>query len=693
MEEIETTTSLDEETTTDEELTEQSDMSSTFSEEADDSDDGDDDSDFNPKKKRKKKILIILAVIVGVIVAAVAVLAITKIVKNRAAKKDMYTDVAVERRTISNTITGSSSIEPNDSYSVMTIKSGEITADYFKEGDTVKKGDALYQFDDEDAKRSLTSAQNALTKAEQNYVDAVKQKDQTVSSNSLSTQSTQNSVTKALNDLEDTKDSYNDQYVTSDIAGTVSEVFVSEGDTVQNGASIATVYNDTYMKIRLPFNDYDAESVYVGAEAEVSITSSGEVLYGTVTEKSSQSMATDSHTMVVYATIQVKNPGALTESDKGSAVVNDVACADTANFEYLNSKTITTKTAGTVEQLNISEGDGVYSGQQVAYIESDSLDSTLRNAEMSYDEAILSLEKQVLNNDTYSQDSNIKSAQLSLEDARISLEKAQDEVADYLIEAPIEGTVITKNAKAGDTLDSSNSTEALCEIYDLSCVKISIDVDETEILLVKVGQKATVTADAVDGEFDAEVITVPVNGTNENGVTVYTIVLQIDEYGDLLPGMNVDAEIVVEETENALTIPVDSVNRGNIVFVKDDGQEHENDVTDFIKNGNSDSEQTGSQNSGNKKSEDGGDEKSENGGEAPSGDNPQSESGGAPIEGSPNPMGDSSADMSMPDMSGSAESGAAASGGLDTSAIPQNIEVPDGYLAILVETGINDTSY
>lgn len=47
--------------------------------------------------------------------------------------------------------------------------------------------------------------------------------------------------------------------------------------------------------------------------------------------------------------------------------------------------------------------------------------------------------------------------------------------------------------------------------------------------------------------------------------------------------MNVDAEIVVEEADNVIAVPVNSVNRGNIVFVKDDGTTHENDVTDIIR--------------------------------------------------------------------------------------------------------------
>ncbi len=659
-------------------LTEAADISDTFSEESEPDkaeDAAEEDEDYNDrKKKKKKKIIILLSVIVGIIVILIATFTVVKIVKDKAAAKNKYTDVAVETRTISNTISGSSSIEPNDSYNVTTIKSGDITADYIKEGDVVSKDDKLYQFDDEDARNSLTSAQNALTKAEQAYVDAVKQKAQTVSSNSIGTKNAQNSVTKALNSLSDAEKTYDDQYPKSEVSGKVKSVSVKEGDTVNNGAEIATIYNDSTMKIRLPFNDYDAANVYVGADALVYVTGSREAIYGTVTDKSTESTATDSHTMVVYATIEVTNPGALTESDTGSATVNGVACSDTAKFEYSESQKVQAKVSGTVKELNISEGDSVYNGQQLAYISSDNVSSSISNAKLSYDDAVLSLQKQVLQNDTFSQDSSIKNAQLALEDAKLNLQKAQDSVEDYTVTAPIEGTVVTKNAKAGDTIDSSNGSDPLCVIYDLSSVKCSIEVDETEIGLVKTGQKATVTADAVDGTFEGEVIKVPVDGVNQNGVTTYTIEVQIDDYGDLLPGMNVNAEIVVEEAEDVLAIPVNSVNRGNIVFVKDDGTEHENDVTDLIKNKETKNNTVGgdNQDNGDKKNDD-----SDNKDKMPAGEKPDGEPGGE------RPDGDNADDKSSEK----------SSGGLDTSQIPTNIEIPDGYRAILVETGINDSDY
>ena len=641
----------------------------TFEEISEFSDD-DDDSEEEKKPKKKfigydkqnkkffigkfkigKKLLIIILVIA--ILAGICSGLIIKS-KNNSAVKVMYTDSPVERRTITNTITGSSSIEPNDSYNVTTIKSGDITSDTFKEGDVVKKGDKLYQFEDSDAQNSLSTAKNALAKAQQAYVDAVKQKAQTVSSNNIGTKSAQNAVTKALNSLNDTK---NNQYIQSNSAGKVKELSVKEGDHINAGAAVATLYDDSYMKLRIPFNEVDAESIQTGAAATVSVIGSGDTIYGTVKEKSSSAVSTDAHAKVVYVTVEVTNPGALTTNDYGSAEINGVACANTAQFEYVSEGTITSTASGTLENLNIAVGDSVYSGQKVGYVKYDNQNSTMSNAQLSYNDAVLALEKQVLQNDTFSQDSSIKNAQLALDDAELGIEKAQDAVDDYVVEAPIEGTVVKKNSKAGDTIDSSNATDPLCVIYDLSSVKISIDVDETEIALIKTGQKATVTADAVEGEFEGVVTKVPVDGVNENGVTTYTIEIQIENYGDLLPGMNVDAEIVVEEADNVIAVPVNSVNRGNIVFVKDDGTTHENDVTDIIKGNKDKSGKTDDK----KKADD-------------KDDKPQSS--GMPVVSVDTPNGDKSDEISV-----------------TKESVPTNIDVPDGYRAIQVETGINDTDY
>ena len=81
-----------------------------------------------------------------------------------------------------------------------------------------------------------------------------------------------------------------------------------------------------------------------------------------------------------------------------------------------------------------------------------------------------------------------------------------------------------------------------------------------------------VTADAFEGEtFTGTVTNVSLEGSYSNGVTNYPVTVTLDDAGDLLPGMNVDGTIILEQADNVLAIPVDALMRGNKVYVKDDG--------------------------------------------------------------------------------------------------------------------------
>ena len=89
--------------------------------------------------------------------------------------------------------------------------------------------------------------------------------------------------------------------------------------------------------------------------------------------------------------------------------------------------------------------------------------------------------------------SQIENARLSLESARLSASTASGNLEDYNITSPISGTVIEKNFKAGDKVDGVSSG-TLAVIYDLSCLKMEMDVSELDIAKVKVGQSVEITA-------------------------------------------------------------------------------------------------------------------------------------------------------------------------------------------------------
>lgn len=527
------------------------------------------DKKFFIGKFRISRKLTIIILIISVIICAFA--ACSASAKKKMQQAMQPKDVTVERRTVTKKVTGSSIIEPKDSYSIMSITTGEITSDFISEGDIVEKGDKLYQFDSETPQNSVSTAENALKRAQQNYLDAVKAKSQTSQTNDKNIKSAQIAVERARQGYSDAQKTVGDLNVKSDVSGTVSEVYVKEGDNVGAGTKIASVYNDKYMKLRVPFNETDAQYISAGDGATVTVAGTGTQLWGSVSGVSGASVAVSGHNIVKYVTIEVENPGALTASDKATAQIGDVACNDAGQFEYINEHSITAETLGKVISVNISKNDSVYNGQSIATLESNSASSSSNTAKLSLDDAVLALEKAVLASDVYSQDSAISNAKLALDDARLGLEKAQKGLDDYTITAPISGTVVTKNSKAGDKIDSSNATTPMCIIYDMSSVQFDLNVDEVDIARVKVGQEVTVKADAIsDKEFKGIVEKVSVNGVAENGVTNYPVTISITDYGELLPGMNVDAEIVVEKVENVLAVPVSSLNRGNNVYVKGD---------------------------------------------------------------------------------------------------------------------------
>jgi len=114
-----------------------------------------------------------------------------------------------------------------------------------------------------------------------------------------------------------------------------------------------------------------------------------------------------------------------------------------------------------------------------------------------------------------------------------------------------------------------SAQEPMAVIYDMSSLKFELMIDELDINKISIGQKVKITADALNGkEYYGLVSNVSIDGEEENGVTSYPVMVNISEFdGDLLPGMNIDAEIAVGNVKNVLAIPKSAVTRDNIVFV------------------------------------------------------------------------------------------------------------------------------
>ncbi len=429
-----------------------------------------------------------------------------------------YTEEAASRQDIAVTLSSTGTLQPANQYTVTAAVKGEVLSATFEEGDTVEQGEILYEIDKSDI-------QNTIDRA------------------ALSLQQSQKSYQETLENLDNLT-------VTAENTGTIIELYVSEGDQVQTGATIADLRNSDVMEITLPFNSADADSFYIGQSATLTMDGSFETLTGSVTAIDGAETVLDGYQIIKNVTIQVKNPGGLSESSAATAVINGVACNQGANFTYSSSETIVAEVAGKIASLNVREGSTVSKGATIATLSSTSIQNQVENGK------------------------------LSLEDAELSYQNTVDQMDDYTITAPISGTVVTKNVKVGDTLDNTSGQAELAVIYDLSYLTFDISLDELDVNQVEVGQTVNITCDALENvELQGYVTKVSVAGTTSNGVTTYPVTVQIDNPpAELLPGMNVDATIVVDSAEQALSVPTAAVQRGNTVYVKDSSAVNEQGI-------------------------------------------------------------------------------------------------------------------
>ncbi len=359
--------------------------------------------------------------------------------------------------------------------------------------------------------------------------------------------SSKNALEKAELSYKDTVKDYNDtknhEKVTAPVSGVITTLSVKKGDKVNNGAAVAVIKNSDEMILKINFNENDANNMYVGQSSDVTLEKSFSKVSGTVTRIGTGSMVTREGARVKAVEITIKNPGAVKENDKATATVGNYACNSSGTFTYSEDETVTAKISGDVYNLNYKEGDYIKKGALIFNIDSDYKDSTLTNS------------------------------RLAVSDARENLSKMYDDLDEYTITAPISGEIIQKNIKQGEKIDNSNSNEALAIIADLSTLVFDMSIDELDISNIKVGQEVSITADAYeDEEFTGYVDKISIVGKSEQGVTSYpvTVVVDSDNKDKLIPGMNVSASIIIEEKENVLVVPVSAVRRGNIVIAKTD---------------------------------------------------------------------------------------------------------------------------
>ena len=432
-----------------------------------------------------------------------------------AAKKAAAASMAVDTgkatvEDITQKISSTGTISAKDTYSITAlVQSGTITEANFEVGDHVAKDQVLYRIDDKLAASEMKSAESALARA-------------------------QKSLASATADLQDAQSKY--------------------GDGVYK-ATLVDLTDETSMNVRIPFLSGEADLIQAGAPATLTLSDTQEQVEGTVVAVGAQERTLTGGRLVKDVTISLKNPGGLTSNTSVSATINGFRCVEEGKFEAHYTTNMAADLPGAADSVKIlvHVGDYIQPGTPIFTMTPKSVKDML---------------------ETYSD--KVDSAQSGVEGAQKGVDSAKETLDNYTIKSPIDGEVITKSYKVGDKLggagmSGTKSATTLATIYDMSAYTFKMAIDETDISKIQVGQRVEITADAIPGEtFGGTVTNISLEGSSQGGVSTYPVTVTLDNTEKLLPGMNINAKIVIGSASGALCIPADALMRDNQVYVKDD---------------------------------------------------------------------------------------------------------------------------
>jgi HlyD family secretion protein len=156
----------------------------------------------------------------------------------------------------------------------------------------------------------------------------------------------------------------------------------------------------------------------------------------------------------------------------------------------------------------------------------------------------------------------LRQLELSLSQAQLKLDSARRALEELVLSAPVNGTVTVLNVNAGEM---ASAGQAALVLSDLATLVVDINLDESDVAQISVGQEAIVSVDAFpDAELAGKVVDIAPVAEVQSGVVLYPVTVQLTPTGlPVRAGMTTDVEIVIASKENALIVPLRAVRSAN----------------------------------------------------------------------------------------------------------------------------------
>lgn len=455
-----------------------------------------------------------------------------------------YMTQAVKRGNIDVSISGTGQISSSKNVSLASEVSGEVTRIYVSEGEEVARGDLLFKIDSTDGVQNVKSAELALESAELDLEKMLEPVDElTLLQAENALVDAQESKTKTETNLKkDYDDGFTDVSnafldLPSIMTGLNNVLFLKNiNGSQQNIDFYATAINyyddkgtqyrdDAYNKYVAAKTKYDKNLVDYKATSRYS------------DEKTIESLILETYDTTKAIAEAIKSANNLVEFYKYTLSDRLQSYNATADSHISSLSGYSAKTNSHISSLFSASNtiqddkDSIVSAERLIAIKKLSLEDTKEGAT----------------------DLEIKTQKLTITQKEQALSEARDKLSKYTITAPFSGIISSVDADKGDTV---NSGTAMGSIIANDMIA-TITLNEVDIAKVKVGQKAELAFDALDDvSINGEVAKIDVVGTVSQGVVSYSVDISFETDDERIkPGMSISANIIIESSENVLTIP------------------------------------------------------------------------------------------------------------------------------------------
>lgn len=488
----------------------------------------------------------------------------------------------------------------------------EVQDVYVKEGDKIKKGDKIASVKTEslqfDLRNAYASYQSALANLNAKQASPT---DNDISKAKTTIDQAQVSLNQAQISLDQTKSSASQQISNAESALASATNNLKLNSSVNDSAIIRDAYSNLVDSIKsvsilMQRSLHDSDNI-IGVD-NTSVNDSFESVLG-VTNSSSLPNAKASYIKAKAAKVDLDSRlTGVNTSD--SAAVDSLAAQAKQGLDALQAHLYDMQTLldATVSFTTLPQTqlDGykstINSNRSSANSSISSLNNSIQSVknaqtslngvQISYDKAVNDLavakkqSEQDINNATITLKSreisltqaksdyanliappravDLASARVQLTSAAISVDRAKYNVEQATLTSPIDGVIAQLNYKKGDIIiDSSSTDKTVVSIINNDTLFIEANVEESDVSKLKVGDKAEVTFDAVDGvKLTGEVSFISLtSATNSNGIVTYLVrVLLTNTAGSQIrEGMTAAINFITAQALGVLSAPVEAV--------------------------------------------------------------------------------------------------------------------------------------